>query len=150
MDTRRHRAGRANWLVVGGLAGLVVVTVLFAFSGESPEVATVRFMNALAKGDVDTLTAMSYTAGESKDAMKKEWEYAVKVAGPYYQFSYSIVSSVSPDSNSATVRMKVYRNINRGSSFEEKFELPLVKRDGQWKVDIRSLDRRLYPQLPRG
>ncbi len=47
------------------------------------------------------------------------------------------------------VRMMVIRNAERDGAYEEKFELPLVKKDGKWKVEVLGLDRRLYPGLPR-
>ena len=149
MQSRFKRAGRASWLMVAGIAGIVAILVLFFVAGESAESAAVRFMDALAKGDVKTLVAMSDSPDTEPAELEKQWEYTAKVAGPHYMFFYKINSSLNPTENTAMVRMMVSRNVNREGSYEEKFELPMIKRDGKWKVEVRGLDRRLYPNLPR-
>lgn len=143
------RAGRANWLIVSGILGLVVAVVLVFFSGEAPETAGTRFMTALATGDVNTLVKMSHAEGIPEQELRDQWTFATQVAAPHYRFVYRVTSGVQADANTASVRMSVVRNAERPTSYEEKFELPLVKVNGQWKVDILSLDRRLYPALPR-
>ncbi len=150
MTSWSRRSGRASWLSIAGIVGLVVVVLMFALSGESSEAASVRFMNALSKGDVKTLTAMSDMPGLSEAEIEKQWEYTTKVAGPHYIFIYKITSSLSANDQTSMVRMMISRNVDRDGSYEEKFELPLVKKDGKWKVEVRALDRRIYPGLPRG
>lgn len=143
------RLGRASWLTIAGLAGLVIIVVLFFMSGESSQAAASRFMNALGKGDVNTLASMSDIPGKSEDEIRKAWEHTTKVAGPHYIFTYKISSNLDANDQTSMVRMMVIRNAERDGAYEEKFELPLVKKDGKWKVEVLGLDRRLYPGLPR-
>lgn len=137
--------------MVAGLLGLLVIGVVVFLSGESSQAAATRFMNALGKGDVSTLVSMSDMPGKSPEEIKRDWEYTTKVAGPHYIFTYKITSNLDANEQStiSMVRMMVTRNVDRDDSYEEKFELPMVKKDGKWKVEVLGLDRRLYPGLPR-
>ncbi|MBL8059159.1 MAG: DUF4878 domain-containing protein [Chthonomonas sp.] len=142
------RAGRANWLTIAGTLGLLVIGVLFFLSGESSQSAAIRFMNALGKGDVVTLTSMSEIPGKSPDEIKSAWERTTSI-GKHYIFTYKIESTLNANDQVSMVRMMVIRNAERDGGYEEKFELPLIKKDGKWKVEVLGLDRRLYPGLPR-
>jgi len=150
MSGRRTIHGRANWLTIAGVAGLAAIIFLFALTGESAQAVGTRFMAALAKGDVKTLTDISYAPGTEPEELEKQWDYAVNTAGKHYRFVYKIVTTSNANDETATVRMMVVRNVDSDQGYEEKFELPMVKKDGRWRVEIRSLDRRIFPQLPRG
>jgi hypothetical protein len=136
-------------ITVVAIAAVLLVVGLLAFSRESVGSIGTRFMQALQKGDVDTLTNMSYLGNQSKDKMHQEWEFCVNKAGRYYLFTYRVVASRQMDANNASVTMQVTRNANDPGSYEEKFELPLVRVDNDWKVDVRAISRELYPGLPR-
>jgi len=142
------RAGKAHWLVIAGLASLVVVAALFAFGRDSAGDAAHDFMSALAKGDVDKLTELSYYPGASKDELKKKWDFTVHKAGKYYRFLGRIVNVTQTDNENAAAVMQITRNAD-GGGYEEKFQLPLVKEGDEWKVDVRAISRSMYPGLPR-
>lgn len=144
-----NRRGRIN--IVGLFGAIVVIffgAVIF-FSRESLTTVGNRFMTALQWGDVDTLTEMSDPGTSSKDEIRKEWDFAVHSAGRYYNFAYRVDSAVQNDDKSASVRLKVMRNVTNPGSYEENFQLPLVKVGNEWKVDIRGISREMYPGLPR-
>jgi hypothetical protein len=108
-----------------------------------------RFMSALARGDVNTLTDLTYLGKRPKEEIRKDWEFATGTAGKYYNFTYRITSAQQADENNATVTMMVERDIDSGTSYEEKRELPLVKVGNEWKVDVANISRDVYPALPR-
>ncbi len=106
-------------------------------------------MTALSKGDVDTLTKMSLLGDKTEPEMHKEWEFAVNTAGKHYRFFWRITSELVSDENSGSVRMQISRNIDSPSTYEEAFQLPMQKVNGEWKVDVRGISREMFPALPR-
>ena len=106
-------------------------------------------MTALSKGDVDTLTKMSLLGDKTEPEMHKEWEFAVNTAGKHYRFFWRITSELVSDENSGSVRMQISRNIDSPSMYEEAFQLPMQKVNGEWKVDVRGISREMFPALPR-
>lgn len=143
------RSGKANWLIVAGTLGLILIVVILSFAKESPQTAANRFMYALAKGDVKQLTAMTYAEGKSPQEIEEAWDFTINKAAPYYRFVFKYESAVQSDPNSASVKYMVVGNADSPSSYEEKREVPLVMKDGKWLVDVRGMDRRMFPALPR-
>lgn len=144
-----NRSGRVS---IGGLLAVVVVAIVaavFFLSKESLTTVGARFMNALAHGDVDTLTKLSYIGNESPDEIRKQWDYAVNKTGKYYNFSFQITGESQPDKNSGAVRMQVMRDLDNPSSYPENFQLPMIKVGDEWKVDVKGINREMYPGLPR-
>lgn len=144
-----NQSGRVSLVAVLGVVAVVVVTALLFMSRESLTSLGGRFMTALSKGDVDTLTEMSYLGNRTPQQIRDEWTFTTKTAGKYYNFRYRITSAREADDKSATVTMMVERDIDSGSSYEEKRELPLVKVGNDWKVDVANISRDVYPSLPR-
>lgn len=142
------RRGRINLIVAIGALGVVVIGLFLFLAQESPATAANRFMVALAKGDVPQLMESSFYDGD-RENLRKQWDFATGVAGTYYRFSWRILNTVNSDSRNASVDMFVWRNATSPMTFEERFQLPMVRVDGQWKVDIKSVSRKLYPALPR-
>lgn len=142
------RRGRLNVVVLIGLLGAITAVVIFVLSGESPSGAAARFMVALGEGKVDKLMEMSYYSGD-RDELRTQWEYATGVAGEYYRFTFQIVGEVRSGPNEAAVRMRVWRNALSAMTYDELFQLPMVKREGRWLVDVKAISRKLYPALPR-
>ncbi len=142
------QSGRVNIIMLGGLVGVAVIAFFAMFSGESASVAATRFMSALASRDINTLVATSYIEKASPEEIRKEWEYCINVANPNYVFEWSVLGEVQPDDKSASVRLDVKRDASSPASYGEKFGLPLVKIDNKWMVDVRSIDRDMYPFLP--
>ena len=144
-----RESGRVS--IVGLLAtiGAVIVFSLLLFSKESPSSVGGRFMDALARGDSAKLTELTYLSGKSKDEIKKEWEFSTQTAGKYYTFLWTVVAATQADDKTASVRLQVQRNVMSGSSYDENFQLPLVKVDDKWLVDVAAISREMYPGLPR-
>jgi hypothetical protein len=147
--SRVLRAGRINVIGAVVVAGIVALLVMVMLSGEGPATAGGRFMVALEKGDVKTLVDMSYSDGISKEELQKKWEYGTQVVAPHYRFVYTVNGASETSNDTASLRMTLTRDVDNPSAFEEKFELPLKKKDGRWLVDVFSIDRRMYPGLPR-
>lgn len=142
------QAGRAHWLIVAGITSVLLVVGLFLFARDSAAETATGFMTALSKGDVDKLVELSYFDRTSTDELRKKWDFAVHRAGPHYLFAWRVENVSQADSENAAAMMAVTRNIDQ-EGFEEKFQLPLVKKDGSWKVDVRAINRTLFPALPR-
>lgn len=144
-----NRYGRVNLLAIFCVVALIVfVGVVFA-SKESLSSIGGRFMTALTKGDVDTLTKMTYLGTESPEQIRKKWDEAVNVAGRYYNFTYKVTAADTADANTGSVRLSIVRNANQPGSYEENFALPMIKVGDEWKVDVRSISHEMYPDIPR-
>jgi len=144
-----HRSGRASWVLVAGLASIALVAAIFFLGGEGPSAVANKFMKALARGDVNQLAALSTIGENSTEELKKKWEYAVNVAGPHYRFAYAIRSERQMSDDEAAVSIGVWRNYFSGIAYDEKFELPMIRKDGKWLVEVRGINREMYPGLPR-
>jgi hypothetical protein len=120
-------AGRVSVLAVLAIFAVIVggAVIVLLTTGESPESAATSFLSALAKGDINELTNLSYMANQSPEEVKKKWDFAENVAGPYYRFAYRVTGSNQADANDA------------------------VKVGDKWKVDVRSVNIELFPALPR-
>jgi hypothetical protein len=136
-------------MVLLGLVGAVLAAVFVLGGGESPSVAVNRFMIALARGDVETLTRMSHMPGESEESVRRQWDRAVNVVGPYYRFRWQVLTQTVPDERTANVQLWVWRNAASPGAFEEKFGIPLVRVDGDWRIDVRGINRGMFPGMPR-
>lgn len=131
----------------GALAFVAVVFVMM-FSREGLGSIGGRFMTALAKHDVDTLTKMTYLGKDSPDQIKAKWDLAVNQYGKYYRFRWKITGTSQATDDSGSVRMQVSRNADSPGTYEENYQLPLVKHDGEWKVDVAGISREMFPGLP--
>ena len=145
---RMKRSGRTSIVVIIALALVAAVVVLFLMAGESPSGVASKFLTALAKGDSKTLAETSFIEGVSQDELQKKWEATHEVT-KYWQFNYMIQDTTQQDANNAAVVMQWVKNATSQASYGEKYELPLAKRDGKWKVDVRGISREMYPALPR-
>jgi hypothetical protein len=143
------QAGRVNLLVIFAVLALILVAGLALLSGASATGAAADFLAALQKQDVDALTELCNVPEGEKAKLRKDWEFTTKSATPYYNFAWSIKYAKRISDNEAAVAVKVIKNADASGSFDENFELPMVKVAGKWKVDIYRLSRNLYPALPR-
>lgn len=144
-----RQSGRINVVaLIGGFIALVFAAALsISFLKESPGTVTGKFLTALAKGDVDTLTNLTYGGTMSKEEVKKEWEFSLSVS-KYYRFRWSVVAESTADDKSASVRTQIARNLGP-NSYDENFGIPLVQDKGGWKVDVKGMSRSIFPSLPR-
>lgn len=140
---------RVHWVIFAGILGFLVVLVLVLRSQESPQTVGSKFMDALAKHDSETLADLSYSETKDKTTLKKEWDYAVNEVGYHYRFRWLVSGFTNSSDQSAAVRLMVRRNSDSPSTYAEKFELPLVKREGRWKVPVAQINRKLFPGMPR-
>jgi hypothetical protein len=143
-------AGKVGVTAIVIVAFLVGLGAMMLVSGDTPTATAARFMKALSDGDHKTLTEMSYSGDVSKEELAKQWEYTMTVAAPHYQFSYEIKGETQPSKDSAIVWMMFTKNVGAGGTYPERFDLPLVRTEDGWKVDVFSMNRDMFPGLPRG
>lgn len=143
-----RQAGRVHWIVLLGIIGAVVVAVGFFatfFFGSSPEVQANRFLVSLAKGDKAGL--MKYGASDMDPAeLEKAWEVTLD-RGEYYRFAWKIQGSTKQSEDSAVVNILINKGMNN-QSYDEPMSIPMIKKDGEWKVAVGELSRKMYPSLP--
>ena len=144
------QSGRISPLALGSVVSVVLLFVLLlVFSRESPSSAGTRFMVALQHHDVDTLTKMSMMEGLSEEDIRKQWDFTMNTAEKYYQFAYTLAGSTQSSPTTASLKVQMYHDADRPGSYGELTEVPLVKVNGDWKVDVRGLSRDFYNCLPR-
>ncbi len=143
------QSGRVSLIGIGSLFCVIVIVVLLAFSRESPASAGTRFMIALQHHDVDTLTKMSKMDGESEDQIRKQWDFAVNTAEKYYVFTYRIDHAAQSSPTTASVTIQMTKDADKPGSYEDLAQLPMVKDNDQWKVDVRALSRDFYNCIPQ-
>jgi hypothetical protein len=144
-----RQSGRINVVaLIGGFIALVFVAALsISFIKESPGTVAGKFLTALAKGDVDTLSKLTYGGTMSKEEVKKEWEFTLSVS-KHYRFRWAVLVESIADDKSASVRTQVARNLGP-NSYDENYGIPLVQEAGAWKVDVKGISRSIFPNLPR-
>jgi hypothetical protein len=135
--------------VVFVVLAIAVVAGLAIFAGASPTSAASDFLLALQSKDVDRLTELSYVPDGHKEELRKQWEFTTKTATPYYRFAWAVQHSKQISDEQAVVVVRIVKNSDNESSYDEQFELPMVKADGQWRVDVYRLSRTIHPALPR-
>ncbi len=143
-----RQAGRVHWIVLLGIIGAVVVAVGFFatfFFGSSPEVQANRFLVALAKGDKEGV--MRYGTSDMDPAeLEKAWAVTLD-RGEYYRFAWKIQGSTKQSEDSAVVNILINKGMN-SQSYDEPMSIPMIKQDGDWKVAVGELSRKMYPSLP--
>lgn len=143
------RSGKVNAVVIVIVAGLLGFAAISIFSGDRPVTATARFLDALAKGDVDQLVALGNTPGVDEKEMRDQWELATKVAGVYFKFYYKIKDESIVDEDHAVVIVELTPEVGSEVAYERRLEVPMTRVEGKWKVDVLALNRDIYPGLPR-
>lgn len=150
MIRRRKETGRLRFDLVAIflVVSVFVVIAVLSLAAQSPEAAADEFMRALAKHDVDTLTEMSYLP-DADPPLKEQWQTCVKRAKHYvFLWEYYGIKRISDDEASIRLAIMEFRGAQGGAEGEE-VELPLIRHEGRWKVDLTSLSRRFFPALPR-
>ncbi len=126
--------------------GIVALVFLILFNGNSPTEAANQFLSALAAGNDKELMALSWYDGD-RSKLQKEWDFATQVAGKYYSFTWSPITA-KRSGDSANVEINITKNARKFGSYQEQTAIPLVRKDGKWLVDVKSIDRKMYPDLP--
>lgn len=144
-----RRAGRVSPLLLVVVLGLAAVVVILFMGQKGPTETASRFMDALARGDYETLAKTSVVSGKTEAQLVDEWKFTTQVAGKHYSFRWSITSSRVVDDKTGDVKLQVERNYGPGS-YEENYGLPMLKdANGDWKVDAGGISSEMYPGLPR-
>ncbi|MEO7454121.1 MAG: hypothetical protein ABIV13_05095 [Fimbriimonadales bacterium] len=148
MRSLQRGAFRMNPIVMVGMLGLITIGVVILMIGKSPEEAAREFMAALSKGDVTTLTRLSYMP-DPEQPVEQQWRETFDEKAKNYVFAWQLQGSEKVSENDAVVKVMIVEY--RGPELHENdiTNLPLTKRDGEWKVDLRSLSRSFFPGLPR-
>lgn len=142
------RAGRTHWLVLVAIAVAIGGVIVVFMPSNSAAKSANDFMRALATDDRDALTSLTYWPGADPAEIRKKWDHTME-AGKYYRFAYKVVNEKQATDTQVGVTAMVMRNVMTGSSYEEKFEIPMVLEGGKWKVDVRGINREMFPALPR-
>lgn len=149
---RRSDFARINVIAIGGLAGLVIVLAaggFYIFGRQSPEAVTQSFLVALADRDVDRLMEVTYLDRPAKP-LREQWDFCLNVAAKDMPFAWTIGNSQQLDSDRPVVEVfMVEFSVGGAKESDEPFRIPLVKRDGRWKVDLLGVPRAFFPGLPR-
>lgn len=127
---------------------MALVALLFAFSGKSATAAASDFMSALASRDADKLAAYSVIAKMDESARVKAWTDTLKHT-KYFRFAWRIDTTRQDPDGSAIVMIDFVRHPDAPGASPEHLQLPMTKKDGDWKVDVTQISREFYPYLPR-
>ena len=142
------RSGRVSPLVIIGIICILLIVPLFVVAKKDPGAAAADFLTALGQGDVDKLAQLSVIGGADEAKRKEMWQTTMK-RSRHYLFVWRITNVVKNTPDSAVATLDFRRNVQlRMGQDSEKFELPLIKKDGDWKVDVQSMDRAMFPGLP--
>lgn len=128
-------------VVLGGLA-------IYVLQQQTPEEAAEEFLQALAKKDIDKLLQVSYLENPSLP-LREQWDFCLNQAAKNYIFIWNYTGSQRIDEEHASVKVEFMVFHGLEPSYEEPIEIPLVMRDGKWKVDLNSLSRKFFPALPK-
>ena len=148
MRRLQNGAIRINPIIFIGVLGLVAIPIIMLMLGQSPQSAANEFMQALAKGDVDKLTEMSYLPDPSRP-LRDQWKDTFDLYAKDYIFGYEMGTSEKMGPNDAVIKVTIVEF--RGPEMHENdtANLPLKRVDGKWKVALRDLSRTFFPGLPR-
>jgi hypothetical protein len=148
MNRRAKGVLKINPIILIGALGLILIPIIMFMLGQSPQSAANDFMAALAKGNVDKLTEMSYLPDPERP-LKEQWKETFDLYAKDYVYGWEMGSTQKMGSDRAVVKVTIVEF--RGPEMHENdtVNLPLVKKDGEWKVDIRDLTRTFFPGLPR-
>lgn len=141
------KSGRISLVAILVILGLVFLggVIVFSSGSDTPETAIVKFMDALARGDAKALAATSHIDGETEAEVQKKWENTLSYT-KYYQFQWTFKGAKEQDSSFAVAKVNM---LGAGGSVDADFNIPLVKQEEKWKVDVSTVDRGFYPSLPK-
>jgi hypothetical protein len=150
---RNRQSGKFNPLALAFVAIVGMIVASLAFAKEDASAVGAQFMDALARHDAEKLTELSFieksekvSAEEARKQLFEQWNFSVNTAGKHYPFVWKSSGSIKSTDTEATVIVM----INKGgpNGYDEKYELPMEKVDGKWKVVASSISRTMFPALP--
>jgi Protein of unknown function (DUF2950) len=140
---KRGRISVLTLLVIAGLVGLAAI-LAFSTTADTAESATVRFMDALARGDSKALAQVTFIEDETEAEIEKKWAESCDY-NKYYRFKWVPKATNTLTEKTAVATISLFA---LGQN-EADYRLPLVKKDNKWKVDIAVVDRNFFPSLPK-
>ena len=140
---------RLNLMWIGAAIAVALLAIFFFAGHNTPSATAEEFLEDLAHGDSAKLVDVTYVKSGDKAALQKAYEFATQEAGKNYSFLWRIKDEREADANTASVQISVVRNPKRIGSYEENFEIPLIRQNGKWLVDVASISSLLYPALPK-
>src|SRR5688500_7593593 len=102
--------GRASIIVIAGLLSVALVVVIFFMAKPSPADAGAQFMDALARGDVNKLTELSYMERDTPEQVRQKWRTTMEHAAKYYRFAWQLTSHKTLGEDRAAVILLVARD----------------------------------------
>ncbi len=142
------RAGKTHWIIVFAVLAIVGGFIVLLIPNKSAAKTANDFLVALAKDDREKLTDLTYWPDKSREQIRASWDKTMEAA-KHYRFAWKMVSEKDATEENTGVVVMVFRNAMSSGTFEEKFEIPLQKQNGEWKVDVRGINREMFPALPR-
>lgn len=144
------RAGRVSPLVILGVVGMIgmIGVLVFTRGGTTPAQRVHEFFAALDRGDINTILATSTFGDVPEEELRKKWQQTIDRA-EYYIFAMQIKDTSFATPDEATVAVDMYQNAANPNVASKRFQIPVNKVNGEWKVDAQSLTRAVYPALPR-
>ena len=143
-----RQSGRINILGAAGLISIFLIAFMFFGARESLTTVGARFLSALAKHDVDTLTKMTYLDGQNTDQIRKQWERCFEYS-KFYRFEWRVTGGTEQGKELGTVQFATTAPLDDPAAYEQNRQLRVQKVDGEWKVAVREIARDFYPMLPR-
>lgn len=149
----KRQSGKISLLGLAVLAIIGMIVASLFLAKEDPQAVGAQFMDALARHDVDKLTALSYTGKtdpaaveEEKKRLHAQWDFCVNVAGKHFPFLWKVSSATTATDTHGSVTVQITKG--GPSGYEEKYELPLEKEGDKWVVDVGAISRTMFPALP--
>ena len=145
-----NRAGKASPLVVIGILCVVALVgaIFFLQGAESPATRANAFLSALGQGDVDGILSTSTFGDEPVESVRKKWEKTVHRA-EFYRFHWDIKGSSNASEEEANVAVDMYKHADNPNTTSSRVQIPMIKIGDKWFVDAKSLNRDMFPALPR-
>ncbi len=140
---KRGRISVLTLLVIACLVGLAAI-LAFSSTADTAESATIRFMDALARGDAKALTQVTFIEDETDAEIEKKWAESCNF-NEHYRFKWTPKATNTLTEKTAVATVSLFA---LGQN-EADYRLPLVKKDNKWKVDIAVVDRNFFPSLPK-
>jgi hypothetical protein len=144
----KQAGGVRLWVIVACVLLLGIIGLAVS-AGPSATSTAEDFMRALQAGDVDRLTELSYVPAGHEAEIRKQWDFCVHKATPYYNFLWNVTFAKQISDDEYVVSLKVIKNATSPSAYDEPFEMPLERVGRGWKVDVYRLSSKFYPGLPR-
>ncbi|GIV02569.1 MAG: hypothetical protein KatS3mg015_1399 [Fimbriimonadales bacterium] len=143
---------RLNLIGILGLVGLVILLAIgfvVLMNRQTPEAAVQKFMEGLANQDLQTLNEYSYLEKPSKP-IEEQWRYCFDVASKGMPFVWRIGDARMTGDGHAVVDVYLVQfSIGGAKEVDEPFKIPVIQKDGRWKVDLVGVPRDFFPGLPR-